>query len=113
MKSANSQRGKSDKDRPWHLCLFVTRESSASATAIVQLRRIVAEYLPSNSRVEIIDLMDEPERAEEEQILAIPTLVRKSPEPIRRVIGDLSDIHRVLTSIGFVPQRVDAPGLLN
>ena len=113
MKAANSQSGKIKKDRPWHLCLFVTRESSASATAIVQLRRIVAEYLPSDSQVEVIDLMDEPERAEEEQILAIPTLVRKSPEPIRRVIGDLSDIHRVLTSIGFVVERVDAQGLLS
>jgi circadian clock protein KaiB len=113
MKAANSQRGKSKKESPWHLCLFVTRESSASANAIVQLRRIVAEYLPSNSQVEVIDLMEEPERAEEEQILAIPTLVRKSPEPIRRVIGDLSDIHRVLTSIGFVVESVDTSGLLN
>ena len=111
--NANSNRGKSNKDSPWHLCLFVTRESSASAAAIVQLRRIVAEYLPSNSQVEVIDLMDEPERAEEEQILAIPTLVRKSPQPVRRVIGDLSDISRVLTSIGFVVQRVDSPGLVN
>jgi circadian clock protein KaiB len=110
MKAVNSQ---SKKERPWHLCLFVTRDSSASAHAIVQLRRIVAEYLPSDSQVEVVDLMDEPERAEEEQILAIPTLVRKSPEPVRRVIGDLSDIHRVLTSIGFVAETVDTPGLLN
>jgi circadian clock protein KaiB len=113
MKAANAQRGKRKRDTPWHLCLFVTRESPASATAIVQLRRIVAEYLPANSQVEVIDLMEEPERAEEEQVLAIPTLVRKSPEPIRRVIGDLSDIHRVLTSIGFVVESIDTTGLLN
>ena len=107
MRPAFSNRGKPSKETPWHLCLFVTRESSASAHAIVQLRRIAAEYLPSNSQVEVIDLMDEPERAEQDQILAIPTLVRKSPEPIRRVIGDLSDIARVLTSIGFVVEQAD------
>ena len=104
MTPLNSKRGKSNPDEPWHLCLFVARESSASATAIVQLKRIVAEYLPPKSIVEVIDLYDEPERAEEEQVLAIPTLVRKTPEPVRRVIGDLSDIPRVLTSIGFVMQ---------
>jgi circadian clock protein KaiB len=85
----------------WILHLFVTRESAASATAIVQLKRIVAEYLPKNSIVEIIDLRAEPELAEAEEIIAIPTLVRKSPKPVRRVIGDLSDIDRVLCSIGY------------
>ena len=102
MTPLHSKRKNSNPDDPWHLCLFVTRESSASATAIVQLKRIVAEYLPPKSVVEVIDLYDDPERAEEEQVLAIPTLVRKTPEPVRRVIGDLSDIPRVLTSIGFV-----------
>jgi circadian clock protein KaiB len=91
---------------PWHLKLFVTRHSAASALAIVQLKRIVAEYLPADSHVEIIDIYDDPAAAEAEQILAIPTLVRKSPRPIRRVIGDLSTISRVLTSIGFVSEDV-------
>ena len=92
----------SSQDDPWHLVLFVSRSSAASATAVVQLKRIAAEYLPPKSLVEVVDLYDEPERAEEEQVLAIPTLVRKAPMPVRRVIGDLSDIPRVLTSIGFV-----------
>jgi circadian clock protein KaiB len=105
MNSSNTRAAKSKQDQPWHLCLFVTRESAASATAVIQLKRIVAEYLPANSVVEVIDLHNEPERAESEQVLAIPTLVRKSPTPVRRVIGDLSDIHRVLTSIGFVIER--------
>ena len=96
------------REDPWHLCLFVTRDSAASATAVVQLRRIVAEYLPTNSVIEVIDLHEEPERAEAEQVLAIPTLVRKSPVPVRRVMGDLSDIQRVLTSIGFVVERTGA-----
>lgn len=102
MTPLNSKRRKSNPDEPWHLCLFVTRESTASAAAIIQLRRIVAGYFPAKSIVEVIDLYDEPELAEEDQVLAIPTMVRKTPEPVRRVIGDLSDIPRVLTSIGFV-----------
>jgi circadian clock protein KaiB len=108
MKYLNSNAGKSNEDERWHLCLFVTRESAASATAVVQLKRIVAEYLPAHSVVEVIDLFDEPDRAEAEQVLAIPTLVRKTPKPVRRVIGDLSDIQRVLTSIGFV---MNGPGV--
>ncbi|HEX7862413.1 MAG TPA: circadian clock KaiB family protein [Verrucomicrobiae bacterium] len=101
MNSPNARRHDPEHD-PWHLVLFVARESAASAMAVVQLKRIAAEYLPPTSTVEVVDLFDEPERAEEEQILAIPTLVRKVPRPVRRVIGDLSDIPRVLTSIGFV-----------
>ena len=101
MKYANSP-NRNNEEGSWHLVLFVARDSSASATAVVQLKRIAAEFLPANSVVEVVDLFAEPERADEEQILAIPTLVRKSPRPVRRVIGYLSDIPRVLTSIGFI-----------
>jgi circadian clock protein KaiB len=109
MKYLNSKVATPKQDEPWHLCLFVARDSAASANAIVQLKRIVAEYLPSKSVVEVIDLHEDPERAEAEQVLAIPTLVRKTPKPIRRVIGDLSDVHRVLISIGFVVDRLVYP----
>ena len=95
------------ENTPWRLQLFVTRESAASAVAIIQLKRIVSEYLPENSSVEIIDIYDEPETAEAEQILAIPTLVRKYPTPVRRVIGDLSSISKVLTSIGFATSELE------
>jgi circadian clock protein KaiB len=89
----------------WVLKLFVAGGSAASATAIVQLKRIQAEYLPRSASIEIIDITREPELAEREQILAIPTLVRKEPLPVRRIIGDLSDISIVLTSIGYVLPR--------
>ena len=108
MNSPNSQRRNAPDDL-WHLILFVARNSSASATAIVQLKRIAAEFLPANATVEVVDLFEEPERADVEQILAVPTLVRKEPRPVRRVIGDLSDIPRVLTSIGFVATPPSAP----
>ena len=88
--------------KPWILKLFVTRQSLGSATAIVQLKRIQAEYLPPKSVVEVIDIFEDPDAAEKEQVLAIPTLVRKHPQPTRRIIGDLSDIPLVLTSIGFI-----------
>ena len=110
MNSPSSQRRTSHAE-PWRLYLFVARDSAASATAIVQLKRIVAEYLPPRSIVEVIDVFEEPDRAKEEQILAIPTLVRKSPRPVRRVIGDLSDVPRVLTSIRFIFESPGVPHL--
>ena len=95
------------KVSPWRLMLFVSQGSAASASAVVELRRIAAEYLPKNSVVEIIDVYEDPEAAEREQILAVPTLVRKQPIPVRRIIGDLSNIPRVLTSIGFSSVHLD------
>ena len=91
--------------KPWSLKLFVASNSAASATAIVQLKRIVAEFLPVGSRVEIVDLLKEPSAVDSEQVLAIPTLVRKNPEPVRRIIGDLSDIDRVLVLLGIGPTK--------
>jgi circadian clock protein KaiB len=88
-------------ERPWALRLFVAKHNAPSATAIVQLNRIVDQYLPPNSTMEIIDALEDPEAAEREQIIAIPTLIRKRPMPVRRVVGDLSDIAKVLTMLGF------------
>ena len=95
--------------RPWILKLFVAQGSAASAVAIVQLKRIKDEYLPPNSIIEVIDIVEESEVAERENILAVPTLVRKSPLPVRRIIGDLSDIPVVLTSIGFLLSKENSP----
>lgn len=106
----NFSRGNASE--PWTLYLFVASGSDLSAMAIVQLRRIVAEYLPPQSIFEVIDLFKEPELAEQEKILAIPTLVRKSPTPVRRVIGDLSNVEQVLTSIGFVYDKKSMTSLV-
>ena len=91
------------ESRPWALRLFVARESAASANAIVQARHIVAEHLPEGSTLEIIDISREMDAAAREQVLAIPTLVRAKPEPVRRIIGDLSDLQKVRTLLGIVP----------
>ena len=77
---------------PLILRLYITGQTPRSEKAIANLRRImVAEGLESEYELEIIDVLDRPEMAEEERILATPTLIRKLPPPIRRVIGDLSD----------------------
>lgn len=77
---------------PLMLRLYITGQTSRSEKAIANLRRImVAEGLESAYELEIIDVLDRPDLAEEERILATPTLIRRLPPPLRRVIGDLSD----------------------
>ena len=67
--------------------------------AVQNLTSICEEFLPNRHKIEIIDLLENPELAEQDQILAIPTLVRKSPAPMRKIIGDLSNTQRVLTAL--------------
>ena len=88
----------------WALKLFVAPNSAASATAILQARRIIAEYLPTGSTLEIVDVFGETDTAVREQVLAVPTLVRMKPEPVRRIIGDLSDAQKVLTMLGITAE---------
>ena len=86
---------------PWALRLFVGPNSPASAMAILQVRRIVGEHLPKGSTLEIVDVFGETDAAIREQVLAVPTLVRLRPEPIRRIIGDLSEAQKVLKMLGI------------
>lgn len=91
--------GSVQKTVPWSLQLFVAGETAASARAIHNLKRLVAEYLPANTLVQVIDLVREPDAEGGEEILAVPLLVRKSPPPPRRIIGDLGDTDRVLSTL--------------
>lgn len=81
------------------LRLFVTGQSSRTATAIKNLRRICESELEGLYDLEIIDVLEFPERAEDERILATPTLIKSLPLPLRRVIGDLSDTEKVLLGL--------------
>jgi circadian clock protein KaiB len=99
--SSSFHGGSRQGELPWLLRLYVAENSRASESARRHLKYIVDEHLPPNSRIEVIDLAQCPEIAEEDQILAIPTLVRKMPPPLRRIIGDLSNTARVLTSLGY------------
>jgi circadian clock protein KaiB len=86
-------------DRRWDLCLYVTGQSPKSLRAIENLRRICAEHLAGRCQIEIVDLLLEPRRAAEDQILAVPTLVRRLPPPVRKLVGDLSDTDRLFAGL--------------
>jgi circadian clock protein KaiB len=83
----------------WELRLYGAGNTVRCATAIRNLRRICAEHLKDEYRIEVIDLLENPKLARGDQIFAIPTLVRKLPEPARKIIGDLSDTERVLVGL--------------
>ena len=85
------------------LRLYVTGKSSKSGTAIANLRRICEQELQGLYDLEIIDVLEFPDRAEEEKILATPTLIKSLPLPLRRVIGDLSDKEKVLLGLEVEP----------
>jgi circadian clock protein KaiB len=83
----------------WELRLYVAGQTPKSLRAIENLKRMCEEHLPERHSIEVVDLMLNPALAKEHQILAIPTLVRKLPDPIRRIIGDLSNTERVLVGL--------------
>ncbi|MGV3618996.1 MAG: circadian clock KaiB family protein [Fimbriimonas sp.] len=92
-------------DGTWNLTLYVAGQTPKSMTAFANLKRICEEHLPGRYNIEIVDLMKHPELAQEHQIVAIPTLVRKVPTPMRKVIGDLSNTERALVGMSLVPRN--------
>lgn len=86
------------------LRLYVTGETPRAAVAIANLRRICDEELEGEYELEIIDVLVDPQLAEDEKILATPTLIKNLPPPLRRVIGDLSDTDKVLLGLDLQPQ---------
>jgi circadian clock protein KaiB len=88
-----------DGQEKWYLRLYVAEASPKSAHAIVNLKNLCEEHLPGRYEIEIIDLVADPSRARSDDILAIPTLVRRLPGPMRKVIGDLSNTERVLVGL--------------
>lgn len=89
----------------WHLRLYVAGQSPKSLQAVSNLTRLCDEYLPGRHEIEILDLVEEPGLARSDDILAIPTLVRRLPAPLRKIIGDLSDTERVLVGLRLEPAR--------
>ncbi len=87
----------------WELRLYVAGQTPKSLVAFANLRKICEEHLAGKYRIEVIDLMENPSLARSDQILAIPTLVRKLPEPVRKIIGDLSNKERVLVGLDVRP----------
>ena len=87
----------------WELKLYVAGKTQKSITALKNLQKYCEEYLEGKYRIEVIDLLKKPQLAEGDQIFAVPTLVRKVPEPMRKIIGDLSDKEKVLVGLNIVP----------
>ena len=87
----------------WQLRLYVAGQTPKSLAAFANLKKICEEHLAGRYRIEIIDLLENPTLAKGDQILAIPTLVRKLPEPVRKIIGDLSNTERVLVGLDLRP----------
>jgi circadian clock protein KaiB len=87
----------------WNLRLYVAGQTPKSQTAFANLKKICEEHLNGRCHIEVIDLVKNPRLAAGDQILAIPTLVRKLPEPVRKIIGDLSNTERVLVGLDILP----------
>jgi circadian clock protein KaiB len=92
-------------EKEWELRLYVAGQTPKSLAAFANLKKICEEHLAGEYHIEVIDLLKNPKLASGDQILAIPTLVRKLPQPIRKIIGDLSNTERVLVGLDIREQK--------
>lgn len=93
------------KKKNYELRLYVAGQTPRSIAAFANLKKICEEHLSGQYHIEVIDLIKKPQLASGDQIIAIPTLVRKLPAPIRKIIGDLSDTERVLVGLNLREQK--------
>jgi circadian clock protein KaiB len=91
----------------WDLRLYTAGQSPKSLAALNNLKRICDQHLPGRYSIEVIDLMKNPRLAKDDEIVAIPTLVRKLPAPLRKIIGDLSNEERALVGLQLRPHKGD------
>jgi circadian clock protein KaiB len=108
VKAKSRRTGKARKTKAnldfFDLRLYIAGQTARSLAALANLQRICDEHLEGRYRVEVIDLLERPQLARGDQIFALPTLVRKLPEPIRRLVGDLSDTERALVGLDLRPR---------
>ena len=106
-KNKNTRESKGETVVPerefWELRLYVAGQTEKSVTAFANLKTICEKHLSDKYHVEVIDLLKNPQLAKDDQIIALPTLVRKLPPPIRKIIGDLSKTERVLVGLDLRP----------
>ena len=96
--------GEQPANEQWELRLYTAGKTPKSIAAFNNLKRICEEYMPGRYEIEVVDLMQNPRLAKEDQIVAVPTLVRKLPQPLRKIIGDLSDTERALVGLQLRPR---------
>ena len=87
----------------WELRLYIAGQSPKSAAAIINLKKLCETHLSGQYRIEVIDLLKYPQLSVDDQIVAVPTLVRKLPVPMRKIIGDLSNSERTLIGLQLRP----------
>jgi circadian clock protein KaiB len=102
-KMENNNFGSQPEEETWELRLYIAGSTPRSVTALSNLKKYCREHLEGRYRIEVVDLLLQPRLAEGDQILAIPTLVRKMPAPIRKIIGDLSNEEKVLVGLNIRP----------
>jgi circadian clock protein KaiB len=102
-KAPRQQSAGTPAEESWCLRLYVAGQTTKSLTAFANLKRLCEEHLEGRYRIEVIDLMVNPQLAKGDQILALPTLVRRLPAPVKKIIGDLSNTERVLVGLDIKP----------
>jgi circadian clock protein KaiB len=104
-KRIKKQKSVTTENDKWVLRLYVAGQTPKALTAFTNLKKICEEQLNGKYSIEVIDLLKNPQLGGEDQILALPTLVRKLPVPVRKIIGDLSDTERVLVGLDLLPDK--------
>lgn len=94
--------------KAWNLRLYIAGHTSRSIAALTNLQRICDDHLPGQYRVEVVDLLKDPQLAAGDQIVAVPTLVRRLPPPLKRIIGDLSNSEQVLVGLDLRVGKVSS-----
>jgi circadian clock protein KaiB len=102
---AAEKKAPGQKEHKWELRLYIAGNTPKSVTALNNLKKYCEEHLKGQYRIEVVDLLVSPQLAAGDQILAIPTLVRKVPVPIRKIIGDLSNEEKVLVGLNIRPVK--------
>lgn len=101
--------GDGESGEIWELRLYVTGTSPKCLRAMQNLQRVCESNLAGRYNIEVVDLLENPRLAADDQILAVPTLVRRLPEPIRKIVGDLSDTDRLLVGLQLRPRQAGTP----
>jgi len=102
-KNSRTQKKPGRKTTEWILRLYVAGQTPKSLSAFANLKKICEEHLANRYAIEVVDLLKQPQLAQDDQIVALPTLIRRLPEPVKRIIGDLSNLERVMVGMDLKP----------
>jgi circadian clock protein KaiB len=98
------RRPAASRAKTWHLRLYVAGPTPKALKAYSNLKAICGKHIVGRYTIEVVDLLEDPKLSRDDEIIAVPTLVRRLPRPVRKIIGDLSDTHRVLVGLNLSPR---------